>query len=195
MANLLPKAFAPWGLLLTMTLNAAEPVVVFDADHPLDWQIVNDTVMGGVSRSQVGRESDGHLIFTGHVSLENNGGFASVRSAPSTLGLAGTTALQVRLRGDGKRYKLTARTDDGFDGPNYQAAISTQAGEWQTVEVPMTTFVPSFRGRRVTGAPPLAGERIRSLGFLISDQQAGPFRLEVASIAGIVRPAKAPESP
>jgi NADH dehydrogenase [ubiquinone] 1 alpha subcomplex assembly factor 1 len=43
------------------------------------WRIVNDGVMGGLSSSKAIVEDD-KIIFSGNVSLENNGGFASLRS-------------------------------------------------------------------------------------------------------------------
>jgi len=50
-----------------------------------DCWIVNDGVMGGVSQSGLRHDPQG-MIFEGQVSLENNGGFASMRSP---LGLKG----------------------------------------------------------------------------------------------------------
>jgi monofunctional biosynthetic peptidoglycan transglycosylase len=44
-----------------------------------NWRIVNDDVMGGISKSNLYLNSNGNLIFEGEVSLENNGGFASCR--------------------------------------------------------------------------------------------------------------------
>ncbi len=43
------------------------------------WNPINDGVMGGVSSSQMRHDPAGHAVFTGRVSFENNGGFASVR--------------------------------------------------------------------------------------------------------------------
>mgnify|MGYP003905390875 CR=1 FL=1 len=56
------------------------------------WSAVNDDVMGGVSTSQFQRLTNGGAVFSGVVSLENNGGFASVRSSPVRENLNGTDA-------------------------------------------------------------------------------------------------------
>lgn len=153
------------------------------------WTPIDDVVMGGVSRSRFERTPHG-AAFTGVVSLENGGGFASVRCAPARWNADGAIAFVLDVRGDGKRYKLTTRTDDGFDGVQYQCPFDTRAfdgaagtGEWQRIELPAADFVASFRGRRVAGAPPLAPERIRQFGLMISEKQAGPFRLEIARLA------------
>lgn len=143
------------------------------------WQVVNDTVMGGVSDSTFGLTDKSTAVFAGNVSLENNGGFASVRSAPKDLDLDGNEGVLLRVKGDGKAYKLSARQDALFDGTTYQATFPTRADEWVTLQVPFKYMVPTFRGVTLRNRPPLDASRIQSFGFLISDKQAGPFRLEV----------------
>jgi monofunctional biosynthetic peptidoglycan transglycosylase len=114
--------------------------------------------------------------------LENNGGFASVRTEPFDFGLTEFKGLELRVRGDGKRYQLRLRTDRNSDGIAYRASFETAEAEWTTIRLDFQDFIPSFRGRRVASAPVLDPARIRQIGFLISDNQEGSFRLEVASI-------------
>jgi monofunctional biosynthetic peptidoglycan transglycosylase len=168
-----------------MNADAASDKTLFDFEattKPRSWQIVNDDVMGGVSTAQFQFGTNGVAVFSGVVSLENNGGFASVRSSPGRPNLDGCEAFVLRVRGDGRRYKLTVRTDSGFDAPLYQAAFSTKRDTWEELRLACKDFVPTFRGRVLTDVPPLDPRRIVSMGFLISDQQAGPFRLEIRSI-------------
>jgi NADH dehydrogenase [ubiquinone] 1 alpha subcomplex assembly factor 1 len=73
-----------------------------------DCWIINDGVMGGVSKSGLRQDVHG-LFFEGVVSLENNGGFASMRS--SVRFPQGTQVLELLAKGDGKRYKLVLRTE------------------------------------------------------------------------------------
>jgi hypothetical protein len=117
--------------------------------------------------------------------LENNGGFASVRSVPVKEDLSNQTAFLVRVRGDGRRYKFTARNGTGFGTPIYQHAFTTKPGEWVEHRFEFAEFVPTFRGRVLRDVPPLNPTKGTSLGFLISDQQAGPFRLEIAWIKAV----------
>jgi hypothetical protein len=58
-------------------------------DRTLQWATVDDRVMGGISRSELRSAPTGHAVFEGEVSLERNGGFASVRSSPGERGLPG----------------------------------------------------------------------------------------------------------
>jgi hypothetical protein len=162
--------------------RAPRLLIDFSAPDALGaWGAVDDVVMGGRSASRMESCADG-AAFTGRVSLENGGGFASVRTRPGRWDTAGARSLVLRARSDGKRYKLTVRTDDGFDGLQYQQAFTTAWGEWQDVRLPIAGFHASFRGRRIPDAPPLDAARIRAFGLMISEKQAGPFRLEVATL-------------
>jgi hypothetical protein len=161
-------------------------VTLLDFDDPADaalWRPVDDVVMGGVSRSAFDQAGAGVARFHGNVSLENSGGFASVRTPPRDWDTAGAAAFVLRVRGDGKTYKFTIRTGDGFDGIQYQARFVAPAGEWTDVRLPVREFVATFRGRTVPFAPSLDAAQVRALGLMISDKQAGPFELLLDRIA------------
>jgi NADH dehydrogenase [ubiquinone] 1 alpha subcomplex assembly factor 1 len=147
-----------------------------------DWGAIDDGVMGGVSHSRLRHDPAGHAVFEGVVSLANNGGFASVRSRPLDFSAPGAEAFLVDVLGDGKRYKLALRIDDAFDGINYQAAFEPPAGVWTVVQLPVSGFRASFRGRDVAAAPALDPARVRQIGLMIADRQPGPFALAVRSI-------------
>ncbi|MFG6432060.1 CIA30 family protein [Roseateles sp. LYH14W] len=120
------------------------------------WHAIDDRVMGGISPSTLRHDPAGHAVFEGNVSLEQNGGFASVRSNPGEQGLPGAGSFLVELRGENKQFKLSLLTDDGFDSLNYQASFTPKGTDWQTLHLPLADFRASFRGREVTDAPPLA---------------------------------------
>jgi hypothetical protein len=158
-------------------------LVSFDAAGAVAaWSAVDDRVMGGVSSSRLRHDPSGHAVFEGVVSLEQNGGFASVRTRPMALAAPGATAYVLEVAGDGKRYKLALRTDDRFDGVSYQASFAPRAGAWSEVRLAVSGFVASFRGRDVPDAPPLDPGAVRQLGLLIADRQAGPFELAIRAI-------------
>ena len=147
------------------------------------WHAIDDRVMGGISRSTLRHDPAGHAVFQGTVSLEQNGGFASVRSSPGERGLAGAGSCLIELRGDNKEFKLSLLTDDGFDSLSYQASFTPKGTDWQTLHLPLANFRASFRGREVTDAPPLDPARIRQVGLMIAARQAGPFELGVRRIS------------
>lgn len=150
-----------------------------------DWHPINDGVMGGASSSQLRFDSAGHAVFEGEVSLQNSGGFASVRTSSLPLGGPGTRAYLLTAWGDGHAYKLNLRTDAGFDGVNYQAGFAPAVGQWSQTVLSVTDFLATFRGRPVPAAPALRPELVTQVGLMISGKQAGPFRLLVRSIAAM----------
>lgn len=150
-----------------------------DPDHRKDWSIINDGVMGGISQSEIVAGDSTTAIFQGNVSLENNGGFASVRTKSRLLNLNGYTGIELRIRGDGKKYQFRIRVDNRFDGISYRNIFETNAEEWTTIRLPFGDFVPVFRGRILENVGPLSPEKIQQLGFLIADKQEGKFRLEI----------------
>ena len=191
MSNRLQYSFVAIATCFAMHLTAAQNEPPLPTEGPAasaHWQVINDDVMGGISTSQMRVSTNGTLVFEGRVSLENNGGFASVRSVPVLCDLTGCDAFSVRVRGDGRRYKFTVRTERRLDSAIYQAEFVTKAGEWEEHRLAFKEFVPTFRGRVLSGRPPLDPSRIVSVGFLISDKQAGPFRLETDWIKAL-RPA------
>lgn len=149
------------------------------ANDPSAWRSVDDPVMGGVSESTFEATAAG-AAFTGTVSLERGGGFCSVRAPESAYDLSGTRGLRLRLRGDGKRYWLTLYTASG--GPLSYRAPLRPPEQWAEVDVPFSRLTPYRRGTTVPTAPPFSPSEVRTLGFLIADEQDGPFRLEVAWI-------------
>jgi NADH dehydrogenase [ubiquinone] 1 alpha subcomplex assembly factor 1 len=169
-------------------LDATLQTLIHTFDTPAstqDWHPINDGVMGGISISRFTFDLTGHAVFEGTVSLQNGGGFASVQMSSLQLGGPGTLACSLTAWGDGRTYKLNLRTDAGFDGVNYQASFTPTAGQWSQIILPISEFLPTFRGRLVQGAPSLRPELVTQVGLMISDKQAGPFRLLVKSIEAI----------
>lgn len=148
----------------------------------LTWANVDDVVMGGVSDSAMRLNPDGGATFSGNLSLENSGGFASVRTVLSRRNYSGFDGFRIRVKGDGKRYSFRARNDDRFDGVVYKFDFETVPGEWMEIDLPFAGFIPTFRGRTLDDVPPLDSANIAQIGLLISNRQAGEFRLEVDRI-------------
>jgi NADH dehydrogenase [ubiquinone] 1 alpha subcomplex assembly factor 1 len=143
------------------------------------WRIVNDGVMGGLSRGKFTLSNYNTAVFMGIVSLENNAGFTSVRTMPRSYGLDGYHGILLRVKGDGKEYQFRLRTDNRFDGISYQYKFKTKDNAWMTVKVPFNECIPVFRGRIQEGVKPVVPEEIQQIGFLISNKRAKEFQLEI----------------
>lgn len=146
------------------------------------WRAIDDRVTGGVSRSALRFSAAGHASFEGEVSLEQNGGFASVRSGLGLQGVPGAADCVIEARGDGKHYKLCLFIVDAFDATSYQAEFSPPAHDWAVIRLPLAGFSASLRGRPVPHAPPLGSAGIRQVGLMIAGRQAGRFALDIRAI-------------
>lgn len=151
---------------------------------PAPWQAIADGVMGGLSTGGMQRTKSGGLRFAGEISLENNGGFASVRRALDA-DLSGLRALRLEVRGDGRPYQCRLREDDDSDSGAWSADF-TAGDDWQSVELPLDAFRRAFRGQPVTDTGPLDPGLIRLLGFMLVDRTAGSFCLEIRSITFVL---------
>ena len=163
----------------SMNRRPGRTLFVFDGAEP-SWYTVNDTVMGGISSSSVQVDPDSQkLSFSGNVSLENNGGFASTRSDWTGYDLRGYDGILMRVRGDGNVYRLRARTEITGAEIAYSALFKTEVDKWQEVYIPFAEMIPTYRGFIVGAAGPLDPASIRSFGLMVSDKQQGQFFLEV----------------
>jgi NADH dehydrogenase [ubiquinone] 1 alpha subcomplex assembly factor 1 len=144
-----------------------------------NWQSVNDNVMGGVSDGRFKITPDKTMEFSGRLSLENNGGFASVRTRPTELEINAGDTIVVRVKGEGREYILNIYTKSRRMTFSYRVPLLTTKDEWTEVSVPLDEFIPTSFGNRVQGMGPVEPDQINSLGFMLSDKKPGPFRLEV----------------
>lgn len=173
--------------------------ILFDFSTPSGevaqtWGALDDVVMGGVSSSSI-QQTDGKAVFSGIVSTDNSGGFASARTRNfnPAIDLSGYTGIKLRVKGDGNRYKFLMRDDDGWDSIAYSHSFDTMAQEWIDVQIPFAQLMPVFRAKTLSNAMPFNSSQVRSLQLMLSkfeydgalnpNFQPGQFRLEVAAIA------------
>ena len=143
------------------------------------WQIINDGVMGGVSKSTLQITNDGHGLFSGHVSLANNGGFASIRHQPNFKDLDQFTHVILKLKGDQKNYqfRLKASTQQR---QSYVQEFKTN-GKWQEIELKISDFYPQFRGQQLD-MPNFNFNEIQEMAFLIANKKEEDFSLLIDQI-------------
>ena len=165
--------------------NSPENIIIdFNAQTTHGWEAVDDRIMGGCSQSYPQYIENVGLHFSGKVSLENSGGFASIRASIANHDLAQYSGLKLRLRGDGKSYKLSLRTDLFFDGISYQSTFATTKDTWQEVSLPFEAFIPTHHGIKLSTVATMDTGNITSFGLFIADRQEGDFQLDLAWIKG-----------
>ena len=145
-----------------------------------DWQVTDDVVMGGESSGTFKLSAEGFGVFSGLVSLENNGGFSSVRYRFEKLKVNEYQKISIKLRGDGKCYQFRIKTNSG-DYYSYISTFST-SGEWQEIEIPLKDMYPSFRGRKLDQSN-FSADYMEEIGFLVGNKKEEKFRLLINKIA------------
>ena len=193
--------------LLALTVagmeSSASEKVLYDFDGAggsVGWGAVNDNVMGGVSKGGAKFPGNGTMLFEGTLSLENRGGFSSVRTVRKRVDLSAYDGLIARVRGDGRTYWLTVNTNVRIPAGSYRVVFRTEPGKWQVIRAPFSGFRATSFGRVLRSYIPLNRAKVESIGFLIADKKAGPFRLEVDWIkaeakAGTKGPGEGPAGP
>lgn len=151
-----------------------------DAEN-LAWFVVNDNVMGG--RSSGGPSfAESAMIFEGAINT-NGGGFSSIRIQLVPGAFAGFTHLQLRVRTDGRPYKVmledALETRDRRVSQQAPMNLDGQPDDgWQIARIDFADLSPRIFGRDVVSdafRPDLANQ----LGIMLSDGVDGPFRLDI----------------
>ncbi|HYQ57366.1 MAG TPA: CIA30 family protein [Draconibacterium sp.] len=169
-------------VLIVIAFLQMNTIVLYDfkKNAMLDgWYTVNDGVMGGRSISTFKLNEQGHALFSGLVSLENNGGFSSVHYRFPAVETTGYQFLVLRVKGDGKRYQVRIK-DRAGDNYSYIAYFSTN-GDWQDIKVPLHDMYPSFRGRTLD-LPNFKGGKIQEFALLIGNKKEEAFSIEIDKI-------------
>ncbi len=170
-------------IVLTATESAAGSPESNFAAGANSWRTVVDGVMGGRSSGRVRQTDSGNLLFTGNLSLENNGGFSQIRTAISDSAFAGAEGIEIRIRGDGRVYNFDVRASNArMMAGAFQQEFQTLEGQWLTIKIPFDEFRLYSFGRLVANAVALDPVRIESVGVTLSDKVEGKFRLEISTI-------------
>ncbi len=144
-----------------------------------NWVVVDDIVMGGKSIGTFELSEEGNGIFKGNVSLENNGGFSSVKYKFSKIHIENATVIILRIKGDGKIYQFRLKANS-VDKHSYITKFSTTY-EWQEIEIPIQNMYPSFRGKKLN-IPNFSEEYVEEIAFLIANKSDESFELAIDSI-------------
>lgn len=147
-----------------------------------DWNIVNDSVMGGLSHSEMAFTKN-TLIFKGELSLRNNGGFASIRSSNQKFDLSKYTTVKIKFRSTGRDFAFRLASSDLYYKPNYKNSFSSSTGEWEIIELKISDFKEYTMGEISNlNVSKDKLESIVRIGIIISDKKEGQFDIEVNSI-------------
>jgi monofunctional biosynthetic peptidoglycan transglycosylase len=167
---------------LPATAEERQSVAEFSPDESarLDWRIVDDGVMGGLSRGNHQISKDGILRFSGTLSLENNGGFSSLRTGNVMVDLGDAGGVILRVKGDGRSYQIRFGTAARYRGHERScpAGFPTAKDKWIEVKIPFQRFAGTWRGRQLPDKI-FEPSKIRRVGVQLADEKEGPFELQI----------------
>ena len=149
----------------------------FDSNNLLNWNIVNDSVMGGRAQATLKLINNTYANFKGYLSLQNNGGFSSIR-AYYPPDLTNIKSIVLKVRGDGRKYNFRIRGNTG-NWASYTHSFDTVEGEWNEIELKIDDFYPVYRGYTLKNMPQLSEVIIKEIGIMLSDKIEGSFSIEI----------------
>ena len=168
-------------ILFDMKSSPEERPLVFDFGPDKDfgrWSIINDGVMGGLSQSRARLDGDA-VLFTGNVSLKNNGGFVSLRSPMGNFDLSGYSQLEIRFKSDTNRsFELLLEKETPFYLPKFRTKFAAKSQDWETITIPLKNIEISRMGNTIQeGIDPKVLRGVQRIGIILADKQEGSFNL------------------
>lgn len=167
-------------MMTILTSMASNIIFDFNQKSNLkDWDIVDDVVMGGKSSGSFELSPEGHGVFRGSISLDNNGGFSSIRYKFDRKSIKKFTKIVLKIKGDTKKYQFRIKPNSS----DYYSFISTFTtnGDWQEIQIPLKSMIPSFRGRKLD-KPNFSDDAIEEIALLIGNKNEEKFQLLIDKI-------------
>ena len=163
-----------------ITKSEGKMIYDFNVDSSFrNWEIVDDGVMGGRSSGLLKKNKDGHGQFSGYISLENYGGFSSVRLRTKSISVNDYDYIVIKVLGDNKFYQLRIKSSP-YDRHVYVKKFYAK-NEWQEIAIPLNSMQPQFRGRRLRMRN-FRGDSIIEVGMLVGNKVEENFSIIIDSI-------------
>ena len=168
-------------LLVFICFIEAKILYDFSEDSNLKyWSVVDDGVMGGISRGSLRVNYEGYGVFKGYISLENYGGFSSIRYNTGSVNIADYESISIRVFGDDKDYQLRIKSDY-YDRHVYVTNFYAER-KWQEILIPLDQMKPYFRGRELRMSN-FKQNSIVEIGILIGNKVEEDFTLFIDKIS------------
>jgi len=140
-----------------------------------DWRIIDDGVMGGLSKGSRSLGEDA-MIFKGEVSLENNGGFSSLRSSYQDFDLSKYEKVVIRLKAKGQILAFTMSVDRRWYMPYFKQQIHLDSENWEVIELPFSEFKTYRIGEQVDyDFSETDAKKVIRIGFITDSKKEGSF--------------------
>ena len=168
--------------MIISSLMSDSKELIFDFNSNSDisaWRVVDDVVMGGESEGNFKLNENGNGVYFGEVSLENNGGFSSLRFRFNKKEISNYSKIILKIKGDGKDYQFRVK-DNYRNFYSYISSFSTNKN-WQLIEINLSEMYPGFRGRKLEMSK-FSSSVIEEIAFLIGNKRNESFKIEIDKI-------------
>ncbi len=149
-------------------------------DDDLSWNIVNDGVMGGLSKGYIDY-NDKSMIFEGNLSLENNGGFSWAKSPTAQMDLSDFNQIEIKYRSKERSVDFTFETEGAYRVVYFKEELKSTKNKWKTVTLDLDNFAQYYFGR-FTGKMFKKRDDVLRMGLIMNDKKEGAFKIEVDDI-------------
>ena len=143
------------------------------------WRVINDGVMGGLSQGKA-KLTENSILFQGNISLDNNGGFSSLKGPFQNTDLSSFENVEIKLKCKGQTFALTLETHERFFMPYFKQNLNTKSEDWEIIQLKMTDFKVYRLGQLMNKPLPMEDfKKIIRIGLINDGKKEGPFELEI----------------
>jgi hypothetical protein len=145
-----------------------------------DWVVISDNVMGGVTKSKL-EFTENTMVLSGNISLDNFGGFSSVKTKFSNFDLSEYKGVKIKFRSTNQNFAFTLEDSKNWTLPNFKGEfLSSKSNTWEE----KTIYFKDFKEYQI-GEP--TGNKLKQtslkkmvrLGIITTEKKEGLFSIEV----------------
>ena len=169
--------------LIVFLVENLEAKIIYDFNNGKninDWLVVDDGVMGGRSLGSFSLVKGGNGLFSGFISLENYGGFSSIRYKKKEVEIDKYKYIVLRVFGDNKFYQL--RIKSKYNDRHVYVKRFYAKNEWEEIKIHLDSMQPQFRGRKLRMRN-FNSDSIVEFGILIGNKVEENFSLMIDYIS------------
>jgi monofunctional biosynthetic peptidoglycan transglycosylase len=156
------------------------------AEKNQEWVLLSDNIMGGITKSKI-EYTDNSVLLSGNISLDNYGGFSSIKTKYKSFDLSMFTGIKIKFKSSKQRFVFTLEDDRNWTQPNYINEFSSKKDDtWEEVTIYFKDFKEIVIGEPTGNMMKTKSlNNIVRLGIMTHEKKEGPFSLEVDYIAFI----------
>ena len=168
--------------MATIPMSSSDSMINFGraAGGVQEWIMISDNVMGGITASNLAY-TDSSMVLSGTISLENYGGFASVKTKFGRFDLSEYKGVRIRFKAVNQRFAFTLENSRNWTQPYLKGDFgSAKANTWTETTIYFKDFNEYQIGEPTGGKlDPAQLKGIVRLGIITNEKKEGPFSLEV----------------